>query len=193
MRIIVALALFLLAGPALAHSIDFTGAFAAEASGATGTGSLSLEYDTDGHTLLIDASWSGLSGTTTIAHIHCCTTAPGSGTAGIALGTGTPLNLPAWPVGVTSGSYLHVIDLTDPAMYSATFLTSSGGTATGAEQSLIANLTSRNAYFNIHSSTFPSGEIRTFVSVVPEPTTAGLLVTGLAALVWARRARHGSR
>ena len=37
------------------------------------------------------ASFSGLSGTTTVAHIHCCTASPGTGTIGVAV---TPVTLP---------------------------------------------------------------------------------------------------
>jgi hypothetical protein len=189
MRILAALAAALFATPALANTIDLFGTFAAEATGATGTGSLFLQYDTDGHTLLIDADWSGLSGTTSVAHIHCCTSSPGTGTAGIALGTGSPLNLPDWPAGVMSSSYTKVIDLTDVNMYSASFVSGSpGGDAAGAEARLIENLVSRNAYFNIHTSTFPGGEIRTFVT--PEPAGAALLLPGLVALAWARRIRR---
>jgi hypothetical protein len=188
MRFLASFAALLLAPPALGHTIDLVGTFAPEATGATGTGSLSLQFDTDGHTLAINAQWSGLSGLTSVAHIHCCTTSPGTGTAGIALGTGSPANLPGWPAGVNAGTYAQVIDLTNPAMYSAAFLTASGGTAAGAEQALIDNLISRNAYFNIHSSTFPGGEIRTFVT--PEPGSAALLFPGLAALAWARRVRR---
>ena len=75
-----ALLLPLVSTPALAHVIDLTGTFAPEAAGATGTGSLSLQYDDEGHTLAINATWSGLSGTNTVAHIHCCTASPGTGT-----------------------------------------------------------------------------------------------------------------
>jgi hypothetical protein len=189
MRILAALAVALFAAPALAHNIDLFGTFAPEVAGSTGTGSLFLQYDTDGHTLLIDADWSGLTGTTTIAHIHCCTTSPGTGTAGIALGTGNPINLPDWPGGVTSGSYTKLINLTDVNMYSATFVAGSpGGDAAGAETRLIENLISRNAYFNIHTTFAPGGEIRTFVT--PEPAGAALLLPGLVALACARRMRR---
>lgn len=172
------LALVALASAAQAHLTVFNGSFAAEVTGATGSGTLVLEYDADGHTLLIDADWSGLSGTTTTAHIHCCTALPGTGTAGVALAQGGVL--PDFPLDVQSGSYDRVIDLTQTSQYSATFVSSSGGTAALAEARLIDGLTSGQAYFNIHSSTFPGGEIRAFVTAVPEPGTYALMAAGLA-------------
>lgn len=189
MKTLIAVAALLVFGSAQSHTTDFKGSFAPEAVGATGSGTLFLQYDHDGQTLLIDATFTGLSGTTTVAHIHCCTANPNTGTAGVALGTGSPLNLPGWPAGVSSGSYLKVIDLTSTANFSATFLTGSGGTAAGAEKRLIDNLSSGNAYFNIHSTTFPGGEIRTFVTVVPEPATYGLMLAGLAGVVGLARRR----
>jgi len=173
--------------PAQAHLTIFQGTFAPEAVGATGTGNLSMEYDDDGHTLAINATWSGLSGLTSNAHIHCCTAVPNALTAGVALATGGIL--PGFPLGVSSGSYIRVIDLAQASSYSAAFVTASGGTAAFAEARLINNLSSGNAYFNIHTAgTFSGGEIRAFVTVVPEPGTWALMALGLVGTgVWMRR------
>lgn len=186
---LLAATLALSATAASAHSTLFTGSFAPEALGATGTGVLSLEYDDDGHTLLINASWSGLSGTTSNAHIHCCTATPNAGTAGVALAQGGIL--PDFPLGVSSGSYVKIIDLTQTNQYSASFVTASGGTAAAAEARLISHLMSGQAYFNIHSTTFPGGEIRAFVAAVPEPETYGLMLGGLGVLGLVARRRRG--
>jgi CHRD domain/PEP-CTERM motif len=185
---LLAAALALGATAASAHIQIFQGSFAAEAQGATGTGTLRLEYDEDGHTLLINATWAGLSGNTSNAHIHCCTAAPNSGTAGVALAQGGML--PDFPLGATSGSYIKVIDLKQTGQYGGAFLTGSGGTAAGAEERLINNLKSGNAYFNIHSTTFLSGEIRSFVTAVPEPESYALMLGGLGVLALVARRRR---
>lgn len=176
--------------PAQAHIVTYQGTFAPEALGATGTGSLLMEYDDEGRTLFINAVWSGLSGTTSNAHIHCCTASPNTGTAGVALAQSGLL--PGFPLGVQGGSYIRTIDLTQTNQYSGAFLTASGGTAAGAEARLLANLGSGNAYFNIHSSTFGGGEIRTFVTAVttvPEPGSLALALAavGLALFVTKKR------
>ena len=75
----------------------------------TGAGSLILEWDIDGHTLWIDATFAGLSGNTTQSHIHCCTAVPYTGTSGIALATNG--KLPGLPLGVKAGHCTHLIDL----------------------------------------------------------------------------------
>jgi len=73
--------------------------------------------------------------------------------------------------------------LTDPSIYAASFVTSFGGdTAAGAEAALIAGMTNGTAYFNIHTTTYPGGEIRGFLQQVPEPATLALWAS--AGPVW---------
>lgn len=191
MKTLLALSLLALATGAQAHLTIFEGTFAPEVPGATGTGTLFMEYDEDGHTLLIDADWSGLSGNTSTAHIHCCTALPYTGTAGVALAQSGML--PGFPLGVKAGSYDRLIDLTLASQYSASFIAASGGTTALAEARLIENLSSGQAYFNIHTTTFGSGEIRAFVTVVPEPASIALMLGGLGLVSAAVRRRAAAQ
>ncbi|MBM4382620.1 MAG: CHRD domain-containing protein [Deltaproteobacteria bacterium] len=166
-----------------AATVTYNLTFGPEAMGATGTGSGTAVYDDVARTLAINVTWSGLSANTSVAHLHCCTAAAGTGTAGIAGDPGS-----AFPGGVQSGTFSITFDLTNPATYGATFLANSGGTPAGAEAALKAGMDAGKAYFNIHTTAFPGGEIRAFTAV-PEPVLAGLLgAAGLALLGCRRRA-----
>ncbi len=153
-----------------------------------GIGSATVTYDSTLHELTVDVSFSDLLGTTTASHIHAATATPGAGTAGVATTTPT---FTGFPLGVTSGTYLHTFDLTSTASFNASFVTANGGTAAGAEAALAADLAAGTAYLNIHTTVVPGGEIRGFLTPVPEPgayaLVAGLGLCGFG--VWRNRRR----
>jgi hypothetical protein len=182
MKTVIALAatLTLAASGAQAQTYSFASALSPEVTGATGSGTVLVDYDNGAQTLDIAAIFFGLSGTTTVAHIHCCTAAPNSGFVGVAV---TPGTLPGFPVGSKFGSYQTTLDLTQASTYTAGFITNfGGGTVAGASAALLTGLNAGTAYFNVHTTAFPGGEIRGFLQPVPEPGTWALMGLGLAAV-----------
>ena len=169
-------------------TLDGPSEFPVNASPGTGTGS--VNYDDVAHSLQLQVSFSGLLAGVTASHIHGPTTAPFSQNAGVATTTPT---LAGFPSGVTSGSYANTLDLTLASSYNPSFVTASGGTTAGAEAALAAAMAAGKAYWNIHSSSFPGGEIRGFL--VPEPSSLALVGLGavcIAARVWSKRRANKS-
>ena len=168
------------------YSVNFSAAPGVTTSG-TGTGT--VLYDDAAHTLSLQAVWSGLTGNTTVSHIHLPTATPfdiGAG-AGVVI---TPGNLANFPAGVTSGNYSMSFDMTSSATYPAAFITGNGGTTAGAEAAVFTAFNEGRAYWNIHTQHAPGGEINGFVTLVPEPKAFalfGLGLVGIGARVWSKR------
>lgn len=148
-----------------------------------------VDIDVEAHTLSVFALFSGLTGTVTAAHIHALTAVPGAGTAGVATPTPT---FPGFPAGVTSGVYSNTFDTTLASSFNAALITAQGGTVAGAEAALFNGMLAGRTYFNIHTTAFPGGEIRSFLAV-PEPSTTAILALGLAGIVFAARQRRKAR
>jgi hypothetical protein len=142
-----------------------------------GIGFAQVTFNDLANTMRVQISFSGLLGTTTASHIHCCTAPPG--TAIVA--TTTP-NFPGFPLGVLSGTYDQTLDMGLATSYNPAFITAHGNSVATAEADLIAGMFAGQSYLNIHSSVVPGGEIRGFLAPVPEPQTYLMLAAGLGLL-----------
>ncbi len=159
-----------------------------------GTGTALVTIDAVAHTMVVTVDFADLIGTTTVSHIHVIN---GPGDANVLdtvgpVATTTP-TFPGFPVGVTSGNYNQVFDMTLAGSYNASWITDSGGTTAQAEAELFSAIDEGRAYFNIHSSVFPGGEIRGFLQIVPEPSSVALAICGAALVVHAGVARRRKR
>lgn len=142
-----------------------------------GFGAAIVTIDLGLRTMNVLSSFASLVGTTTVAHIHCCTT-PGM-IAPVATQTPTFMG---FPTGVTSGTYNMTFDMTQASSYNPAFIAANGGTVTSAFNSFVAGLDASLSYFNIHSTFAPGGEIRGQLAPIPEPATVLLMIGGLAAV-----------
>ena len=131
------------------------------------TGSATVTLMDDMTTLNVSVTFADLTGPATMGHIHCC----------IAPGGNAPVVLPftAFPA-LASGSYTRNFDLTEM------------GVLMGITPAALVNgMETGEAYVNLHTAEYPSGEIRGFLATVPEPATWGLMALPLIALVAFRR------
>jgi hypothetical protein len=166
---------------------NLTGPGESPPNSSPGTGFAEVDFDLAAQTMHVFVTFSGLQGTTTASHIHSATAVPGSGTAIVATTTPT---FTGFPLGVTSGTYDHMFDMSLASSYNPAFITANGGTVASAEAALAAGLAAGEAYLNIHTSVQPGGEIRGFL-LVPEPSTISLLAVGTLTVLFAsRRARR---
>jgi hypothetical protein len=185
-----ALAAGMLASSAFAATTTYTavlqGRVEAPPNLSPGWGEATIVIDDVANTLQLDMTFGGLLGTTTDAHIHCCTASPLTGTAGVA----TPLD--GFTLGVSAGAYSQVFDLMDAGTYTGAFITANGGTVMGARDALLTGFIDHTAYLNVHSTVFPGGEIRDFAVPlpVPEPETYAMMLAGLAAVGFLARKKQ---
>lgn len=176
---------------ALAHEQKYSAVLdgPTEPTASPGLGTALVVIDTDTFMMHVEASFSGLEGETTAAHIHASTTVPFTGQAGVATVVPT---FTGFPLGVTAGNYAHDFDMSLAASYNAAFVTANGGTAASAFAALLAGLDNGKAYFNVHSKKYNAGEIRGFFKPVPEPSTWCLGLAGLTGLAFVRLRRRAT-
>jgi hypothetical protein len=127
-----------------------------------GTGFGTLVLDASQTQITVDESWSGLTAPATASHIH-----------NAAAGTNGPVIFP----------FSGVPAATAGAIPEQSF-------AITAAQ--VVELQAGRMYMNVHTSTFPGGEIRAQLlpTSVPEPSTLALSALGAAVLAYRRARRH---
>jgi CHRD domain len=166
----------------ITYTVTLNGLSESPANASTGTGSAVITIDTTANILnIVSETFSGLSSGTTASHIHCCIAPPGA--------TGVATQVPSFagfPLGVTSGSYSMIFDMTQASTWN---IPSFAATPAGAESALAAGAAAGQAYLNIHTVMSPGGEIRGFLVPTPEPGTMALAIAALAGMFLVSRVR----
>ena len=144
--------------------VSLSGPAEVPANNSPGTGKATITIDAVANTMRVQVTFSGLVAGVTASHIHSATAVPGSGTAGVAT---TLPTFAGFPSGVTAGTYDQTFNMLLASSYNPSFVTANGGTPASAWTALRAGISAGRAYLNIHSTTFPGGEIRGFLNPCP--------------------------
>ncbi len=188
------LALVSQARAAIVYSVTLDGPSESPANTSPGTGTGTVTFD--GNTMRVQASFSGLLSLTgagassgvTASHIHAATSVAGAGTAGVATQTPTFVG---FPLGVQSGTYDTTFDMTLASSFNPTYVTNNGGTTTSAFAALQLAAADGKAYLNIHTNAFTGGEIRGFLTAVPEPACFYCLACVAMPIFFGRNRKQG--
>jgi len=176
--LLIAMAVLVVGAASFAHAAGvtygavLTGPNESPPNASPGTGVGQVDYDPATHLMHVYVNFSGLvlTGTgTTASHIHAATAVAGTGTAGVATTTPT---FAGFPLNVRSGDYSIVLDMTQASSYNPAYVTAHGGNTTQAEADLVAAIAAGKAYLNVHSNSFPGGEIRGFLTDITVPVSA---------------------
>jgi len=150
------------AGTILNVGGTLSGANEVPPTASSGVGSVLVVLHKRSQTIEIKGSFRNLTTSATAAHIHCC--------APLGTNVGAATAMPAFagfPLKVTSGSFELAFSLTNPSFYNPAFVLAVDGTSEGAEAALEAGIEAGLSYFSIHTTKFPSGEIRSQLVTVP--------------------------
>src|SRR5436190_7445939 len=173
-------AIVFLASISVAHAqiykVVLTGGNEIPVVNTTGTGTAIITLNPTTHEMRVRVSFSGLTGNSTASHVHCCIAQPAN--AGVATTTPT---FAGTPLGVTSGSWERIYDMSQASTWNPAFVSANGGSVAATEAAFIAGMAAGQGYLNIHSTTAPGGEIRGFLVLNKFAANTGATAKGAAA------------
>ena len=169
------------------YNVNLSGPNEVPSNFSPGFGIGTVTIDNVTNTMTSFVNFQTLTGNTISAALFGATALPFTGTAGLASN-----NFTSFPTGVNFGVATGTLNMTQASSYDPGFLAANGGTPASAFAALKTAADSGRTYIDIKTTTFPGGEIRGFLTPVPEPTSACLLAIG-AGMGLIRRRRSSAR